>query len=93
MLKAFLNKLFNKEESQTIKAKPKNEGALKEGTVKFFKVNKGFGFINVKDTNEDIFVHSSNLIDKIRKGDQVQFTIEPGEKGPTAVNVKLLQKT
>ncbi len=92
MLKAFLNKLFNNKESKPIKAKTIKEGALKEGTVKFFKVNKGFGFINVKDTNEDIFVHSSNLVDKIRKGDQVQFTIEKGEKGPTAVNVRLLQK-
>ena len=90
MFKAFINKLFKNKETETIKAGSTKEGAIKEGTVKFFKVAKGFGFINVKDTNQDIFVHSSNLIDKVRKGDKVQFNIEQGEKGPTAVNVRLL---
>lgn len=80
MLKAFINKLFNNKEPEIVK----------EGKVKFFNVTKGFGFIKVKDADEDIFVHSSNLIDKIREGDRVQFSVEQGEKGPSAVKVKLL---
>lgn len=63
---------------------------MKEGTVKFFNETKGFGFIKVKDTNEDVFVHSTNLIDDIRENDTVQFEIEKGEKGLSAVKVRLL---
>ena len=63
---------------------------MKEGTVKFFNRAKGFGFILVSDTNEDIFVHQSGLIDDINENDKVQFTIEKGKKGMTAVNVELV---
>ena len=62
---------------------------MKEGTVKFFNNAKGFGFINVKDSDEDVFVHSNNLIDQIRDNDQVTFEVEKGEKGLSAVNVRL----
>lgn len=80
MFKAFIDKLINKKKPEIVK----------EGTVKFFNVSKGFGFIKVKDTDEDIFVHSTNLIDKIREGDKVQFGVEEGEKGPSAVRVKVV---
>ncbi len=63
---------------------------MKEGTVKFFNEAKGFGFIKVKDSEQDIFVHSTNLIDNIREDDQVQFDVEQGEKGLSAVKVRLL---
>ena len=62
---------------------------MKEGTVKFFNNAKGFGFINIKDSDEDIFVHSTNLIDEIRENDQVTFDVEKGEKGLSAVKVRL----
>jgi len=80
MLRKFINKLMNinKEES------------MKEGTVKFFNETKGFGFIKVKDTDQDIFVHSTNLIDKIREDDKVQFDVEKSDKGLSAVKVRLL---
>ena len=60
-----------------------------EGTVKFFNESKGFGFIKVSDSDQDIFVHSSNLIDNIREDDRVTFDVEQGEKGPSAVQVRL----
>ncbi|MEO6347825.1 MAG: cold shock domain-containing protein [Aquaticitalea sp.] len=63
---------------------------MKEGTVKFFNNAKGFGFITVKDTNEEIFVHSSNLIDKIKENDTVSFEVEQGEKGPSAIKVSVI---
>ncbi|SDS34518.1 cold-shock DNA-binding protein family [Formosa sp. Hel1_31_208] len=63
---------------------------MKEGTVKFFNNSKGFGFINIKDTEEDVFVHSTNLIDEIRENDQVTFDVEKGEKGLSATNVRLM---
>jgi len=61
-----------------------------QGTVKFFNETKGFGFIKPSDSGEDIFVHSSGLIDEIRENDQVQFDVERGKKGMNAVNVKVL---
>jgi CspA family cold shock protein len=62
---------------------------MKEGTVKFFNTSKGFGFINLKDSKEDIFVHSTNLIDKIRENDHVTFNVEQGDRGMTAIRVRL----
>ena len=61
-----------------------------EGTVKFFNNTKGFGFIKPSDSGDDIFVHSSGLIDEIRENDQVEFDVEEGKKGLNAVNVRVL---
>lgn len=63
---------------------------MKKGTVKFFNNSKGFGFIKPSDSDEDVFVHSSGLIDEIRENDEVQFEVEQGKKGLNAVNVELI---
>ncbi len=60
----------------------------KQGTVKFFNSEKGFGFIKQDDSNTDIFVHASGLIDQVKEGDHVEFDLQPGKKGMNAVNVK-----
>nr|WP_298238442.1 cold shock domain-containing protein [uncultured Algibacter sp.] len=62
---------------------------MKEGTVKFFNNAKGFGFIKVKDSEEEVFVHKSNLIDQIKEDDTVTFEVEKDEKGLSAVKVSL----
>ncbi len=59
------------------------------GTVKFFNESKGFGFIIDNDTHEDIFVHVSGLVDRVREGDVVTYEAERGKKGMNAVNVRL----
>ncbi len=61
-----------------------------QGTVKFFNNTKGFGFIKPSDSSEDIFVHSSGLIDEIRENDQVKYEVEKGKKGMNAVNVEVI---
>lgn len=63
---------------------------MQEGKVKFFNNSKGYGFINSEESNEDIFVHASGLIDEIREDDRVQFEVEQGKKGLNAVNVELI---
>jgi CspA family cold shock protein len=62
----------------------------KEGTVKFFNTQKGFGFISQNDNRSEIFVHSTGLIDSIRENDKVQFDVEEGKKGLNAINVKVV---
>lgn len=62
---------------------------MKTGTVKFFNVTKGFGFIRDEETGEEYFVHVSGLIDKINENDNVTFELQEGRKGLNAVNVKL----
>ncbi len=61
---------------------------MNEGTVKFFNVSKGFGFIVEKDSGKEYFVHSSGLIDQIAENDKVEFELAEGRKGLNAVNVK-----
>ena len=60
-----------------------------KGTVKFFNVNKGFGFIAGEDGNE-YFVHSTGLKEGVvlNENDAVTFDVdEEGDRGPKAVNV------
>ena len=64
--------------------------AMQEGKVKFFNETKGFGFITPNDGGREVFVHSSGLIDRIRENDDVSFEVAQGQKGPNAVNVKLI---
>ncbi|OFX23479.1 MAG: cold-shock protein [Bacteroidetes bacterium GWA2_31_9] len=63
---------------------------MKKGTVKFFNKTKGFGFITLEDTKEDVFVHQTGLIHEIKENDVVKFEIERGTKGLNAVNVEIV---
>ena len=65
---------------------------MSEGTVKFFNETKGFGFIVPADGSEDVFVHSSGLIDQIQENDKVEYDVEEGRKGMNAVNVKVIKE-
>jgi cold shock protein len=62
---------------------------MSNGTVKFFNVSKGFGFIKEANSDKEYFVHSSGLNDNITENDEVTFDLEQGKKGLNAVNVKL----
>ncbi|MBM7420517.1 MULTISPECIES: cold-shock protein [Chryseobacterium] len=62
---------------------------MQQGTVKFFNDTKGFGFITPSTGGQDIFVHTSGLVDTIRENDVVTFDLQNGNKGVNAVNVKI----
>ncbi len=61
------------------------------GTVKFFNVSKGFGFISPEDGAKDVFVHVTALeaagMQSLTEGQRVSFEIQPDEKGSKAVNL------
>jgi len=58
------------------------------GTVKFFLEQKGYGFIIDDDTNEEIFIHVSGLIDKVNPEDKVSFEVIEDKRGKKANEVK-----
>ena len=62
-----------------------------KGQVKWFNESKGFGFITPADGSKDVFVHFSaiqgNGFKTLAEGQQVEFTIENGAKGPAAAYV------
>ncbi|MES2829813.1 MAG: cold shock domain-containing protein [Bacteroidota bacterium] len=62
---------------------------MKTGTIKFYNTAKGFGFIKLDENGQDIFVHSTSLKGPVREGDKVQFQVEDGKKGLTAIQVSL----
>ena len=63
------------------------------GTVKFFNEAKGFGFIT-REVGPDVFVHYSAIqgsgFKTLAEGQQVEFTVTQGQKGPQAENVVAL---
>ncbi|GGH26196.1 cold-shock protein [Sphingobacterium alkalisoli] len=63
---------------------------MQEGTVKFFNVTKGFGFITPSNGGQDVFVHSTGLIHDVRENDTVTYDVENGKKGLSAVNVRVV---
>jgi len=66
-----------------------------KGTVKWFNNAKGFGFIGREDGSSDVFVHYSAIniegYKSLQEGDQVEFEIVDGQKGPQAGNVTRVQ--
>jgi CspA family cold shock protein len=63
---------------------------MKQGTVKWFNAEKGYGFISVEG-EDDVFVHFSAINSEgyksLEEGQQVEFEVIQGAKGPQAANV------
>lgn len=61
------------------------------GFVDFFDEVKGYGFITDSQSKENIFVHSTQLTQPLKKGNKVSFERQDGPKGFVAVNVQVLK--
>ena len=63
---------------------------MKTGTVKWFNAEKGYGFISIEG-EDDVFVHFSAInaegFKTLEEGQEVQFEVVQGAKGPQAANV------
>ena len=63
---------------------------MQQGTVKWFNAKKGYGFIS-DENGADVFVHFSALnmegFKELKDGEQVEFEVVEGGKGPQAANV------
>lgn len=64
---------------------------MKQGTVKWFNAEKGFGFIE-RENGDDVFVHFSAVegegFKSLEDGQAVEFDVEEGDRGPQAANVR-----
>ena len=67
---------------------------MAQGTVKWFNSEKGFGFITPEDGSADVFVHFSAIASDgykaLDEGQNVEFDVTQGQKGPQAENVCIL---
>jgi len=68
------------------------------GRVKWFSESKGYGFIEYRSEGDakDVFVHYSGIqgggFKTLHENDQVEFELIEGDKGPKAVNVRVLRQ-
>lgn len=89
------NKTETKLEDIEISVPKKEEGEnydpVRKGTVSFFNDSKGYGFIRDSETKESFFVHVNDLQTEIKEGNLVSFEVGKGQKGPIAMQVKILK--
>jgi len=64
-----------------------------KGTVKRWLTGRGYGFIEPDEGEKEIFVHHSEMgeLYELREGQKVEFEVQSTDKGPRAVNVKLIE--
>ena len=66
------------------------------GSVKWFNASKGYGFITPSDGGDDVFAHYSAIemegYKTLKEGQQVEFEVQEGPKGPQASHIRSLLK-
>lgn len=73
---------------------PSSSSERRKGVVKWFNDAKGYGFISPENGGKDVFVHFTGINGKghkqLEEGQEVEFEIETGEKGPYAARVDVI---
>jgi len=64
-----------------------------KGTIKRWLNGRGYGFIEPEAGGDDIFLHHSDIkgAQEPREGQKVEFEVQSADKGPRAVNVKMIE--
>ena len=70
--------------------------SMTNGTVKFFNVDRGYGFIEPEDGSKDAFVHISAVeragLSSLREGQKVSYEVQPGRDGKSAAeNLSIIE--
>lgn len=82
-------KIFKQEDIQIgVPKYEEQEDVPRVGTIAFFNMEKGFGFINDQQSGERVFVHINNLLEPVKESDKVTYDVERTPRGLGAVNVK-----
>ena len=67
---------------------------MQTGTVKWFNADKGFGFISLDDSQQDVFAHFSaingNGYRSLEENQRVEFEVQEGPKGLQAANITVI---
>ncbi|MCG2801633.1 MAG: cold-shock protein, partial [Cellulomonas sp.] len=68
---------------------------MPEGTVRWFDTERGFGFLDLGDGAEDLFVHVSEVVNDggsglLREGQVVEFEVGESDRGPQARRVRVI---
>ncbi len=66
------------------------------GTVKWFNPRRGYGFINLDESSDDVFVHAKEVVgasfrNELFENQRVEFEVVEGEKGLAAKNVRVVE--
>ncbi|WP_418275713.1 cold-shock protein [Isoptericola jiangsuensis] len=67
---------------------------MPQGTVRWFDADRGFGFIDLGNEGDDLFVHASEIVGddgpkQLREGQAVEFEMGEGDRGPQARRVRV----
>ena len=84
------NDEFNLDDIQLGAAPIEAEEVVKSGIVTFLS-DKGYGFITQENSKDNIFFHSNNCTELVKKGNKVSFEIERSPKGLVAVDIKVIR--
>ena len=58
------------------------------GRIKFFNLEKGYGFITDTEVAQDFFFHVSGVLEDVKQDDEVNFNIVEGDRGKKAIDVQ-----
>ena len=81
--------LFKQNNGHSVNDRSTNKAKECTGTIKYFNYSRGYGFIDSNAFDRRVFLHISDLEDRVNTGQTVKFEIEKTHKGLRAKNVEI----